>query len=401
MSVVNSVVMEAGGIESWPVPTGGIVQRDPDGTLTGLLQEQAQQFVLDQRLPDAVDHMAAALAAASDHYLTEGITSCQEAGIGTGLVGRSPRQLAAFQQARDDGRLKVRVTAMVAMESLHRLDGHVDDPEGIGLDLGLRTGLGDDRLRVGAVKIFADGSLIGRTAAMVDDFADAPGNRGYFQMDEGDLREAVIGAHRAGWQVAVHAIGDRAVSTVLDCYEEALALAPRANHRHRIEHCGICRPEDVARIAALGVIPVPQGRFVNEIGDGMAAALGPERTTWCYRQRSFLDAGVVLPASSDRPVVQGAPLLGIADMVNQRTGSGAAFNPAEALTPLEALRAYTLGSAVASFAEDRKGSITPGKLADLAVLDRDLTAIDPEGIAETRVLATYVGGEAAWERTSS
>lgn len=401
MSVVNSVVMAAGGIETWPVPTGGVVERDADGRLTGLLQEQAQQFVLDQRLPDAVDHMAGALAAASDHYLTEGITSCQEAGIGTGLVGRSPRQLAAFQQALDAGRLRVRVTAMVALESLHRLGGHADDPKGIGLDLGLRTGLGDDRLRVGAVKIFADGSLIGRTAAMFDDFADAPGNRGYFQMEEVALREAIIGAHLAGWQVAVHAIGDRAVSVVLDCYEEALRIAPRPNHRHRIEHCGICRPDDVVRMAALGVIPVPQGRFVNEIGDGMAAALGPERTAWCYRQRSFLDAGLVVPGSSDRPVVQGAPLLGIADMVNQRTASGAAFNAAEALSPLEALRAYTLGSAVASFAEDRKGSITAGKLADLAVLDRDICAVDPEGIAETRVLATYVGGEAVWERPTT
>jgi predicted amidohydrolase YtcJ len=150
----------------------------------------------------------------------------------------------------------------------------------------------------------------------------------------------------------------------------------------------------VRRLAALGVIPVPQGRFVNEIGDGMLDALGPERSTWCYRQRSFLDAGLTLPGSSDRPVVDGAPLLGIHDMVNQRTARGRPFCPAEAITPLEALRAYTLGSARAAFREGVLGSIAPGKLADLTVLSADPTAIDPAGIAEIRVLATMVGGAA-------
>jgi predicted amidohydrolase YtcJ len=192
--------------------------------------------------------------------------------------------------------------------------------------------------------------------------------------------------------VATHAIGDRAVASVLDAYEAALRLHPRTDHRHRIEHCGVCRSEDVARLARLGVIPVPQARFISEIGDGMLGALGERRAGDCYRQRSFLAAGAVLPGSSDRPVVQGAPLLGIHDLVNQRTSSGRPFNPHEALTAEEALHAYTVGSAFAAGAEGRKGSITPGKLADLVVLDRDVTAIDPEGIGETRVLATMVGG---------
>lgn len=154
----------------------------------------------------------------------------------------------------------------------------------------------------------------------------------------------------------------------------------------------MCRPEDLARIARLGVIPVPQGRFIGEIGDGMLSAIGPERVANCYRQKSFLDAGVTLPGSSDRPVVAGAPLLGIHDMVNQRTASGAPFSPAEALTAEEALYAFTVGSATAVFEEDRKGSIEAGKLADFVVLGNDITTADPESIAETPVLATMVGG---------
>ncbi len=143
---------------------------------------------------------------------------------------------------------------------------------------------------------------------------------------------------------------------------------------------------------------MPQGRFISEIGDGMLAALGPERSTWCYRQRSFLDAGVLLPGSSDRPVVLGAPLLGIHDMVNQRTASGRPFNPAEALTAEEAIRCYTLHSARAAFREDDLGSLEPGKLADFAVLSADPTAIAAEDIGAVEVLATVVGGSVTHDR---
>ncbi len=151
------------------------------------------------------------------------------------------------------------------------------------------------------------------------------------------------------------------------------------------------------RIVELGVIPVPQGRFISEIGDGMLRAIG-DRHPDCYRFRSFLDRGVPVPGSSDRPVVNGSPLLGIHDMVNQQTANGRPFNPQEALTAEDALRCYTLHSAHAAFDEHRKGSITAGKLADLAVLDRDLTAIDPAGIAETVVEATMVGGRFEFDR---
>ena len=178
---------------------------------------------------------------------------------------------------------------------------------------------------------------------------------------------------------------------MLDGYDAALQKYPRDNTRHRIEHCGMTRAQDVTRIARLGVIPVPQARFISEIGDGMARAIGSRKPD-CYRMRSFLDAGVVLPGSSDRPVVNGSPLLGIHDLVNQRTDDGEPFNLHEALTAEEALHAYTLGSAYAAFDENDKGSISRGKLADLAVLDRDITTTDPTAIDQTKVLATMVAG---------
>lgn len=399
--VVNSVAMRLArvgiGSDSAPVPEGGVVAVGEDGEPNGLLEEQAQTLARGLLHPRAVADMVENLASASAVYVSEGITSCQEAGVG-GILGiDEPLELRAYQEARRSGRLGVRVTLMPAVETLHGGGHHPDDGEPFALDLGLHTGFGDQWLKFGPVKIFADGSLIGRTAAMFDDFDGEPGNRGYFQMDEAKLHGLIVAAHRSGWQVATHAIGDRAVASVLDAYAEAQRVAPRADARHRIEHCGMCRASDVVRMAALGVIPVPQGRFINEIGDGMARAVGDRRGD-CYRQRSFLDAGVVLPGSSDRPVVNGSPLLGMAAVVNQRTGDGAPFNPQEAITAEEALRSYTLHSAHAAFDEEVKGSVTPGKLADLVVLDRDLTTVDPETIADTVVEATLVGGVAGFDR---
>lgn len=395
-ATLNSAAMRLAGIgpDDVPadVPVGGVVAVDDEGRPNGLLEEQAQQLVRNLLHPRSVDAIVANLAAASDRYLSEGLTSCQEAGVGGILGTAEPLELAAYQRARREGGLRVRVTLMASVDALHGADHHSDDPEPYSLDLGLHSGFGDDRLRLGATKIFADGSLIGRTAAMFDDFEGEPGNNGYLQMPEERLHALILAAHRSGWQVATHAIGDRAVSSVLDAYEEALRRYPRQDHRHRIEHCGMCRADDVERIARLGVIPVPQARFISEIGDGMLAAIGPDRAADCYRERSFLDAGITLPGSSDRPVVNGAPLLGIHDLVNQRTASGRPFSPQEALTVEQAVAAYTIGSATAAFDERSKGSIEVGKLADLVVLDRDLTAVDPDGIAETEVLATMVGG---------
>jgi predicted amidohydrolase YtcJ len=385
MCVVNTPVLQALGIAERAVDVPGGLVVTENGRPTGLLQEQAQQLVSPLVLPYPVDTLVDAIDRAGRVYLSEGVTSCVEAGIGGGWIGKSPVELEAYHRAREQGKLHVRVELMVAADALHPVT-----ELGLGLDLGVRTGFGDDWLRVGPAKIFSDGSLIGHTAAMCHDFADTPGNHGYLQDSPDALRERIIAAHRGGWRVATHAIGDAAIDLVLDAYEEAHRLDPRPDVRHRIEHFGVARPDQVERAVALGVIAVPQGRFVNEIGDGMLQALGPERATWAYRQRSLLDAGMVVPGSSDRPVVNGAPLLGMQDMVDQLTSSGAPFNPAEAVTGLEALRAYTYGSAYAGKQEHLKGTLTVGKLADLVVLsDNPVTA---DRIKDIQVLRTMVGG---------
>ncbi|MEV6239105.1 amidohydrolase [Lentzea sp. NPDC051838] len=387
MCVVNTPVLEELGISEHAVEiSGGVVVTDADGRPTGLLQEQAQQLVNRLVLPYPVDTLVDAIDRAGRVYLSEGITSCVEAGIGGGWIGKSPVELEAYHRAREQGKLHVRVELMIAADALHEVT-----ELGLGLDLGIRTGFGDDWLRIGPTKIFSDGSLIGRSAAMCHDFADSPGNHGYLQGDESVLRDQIIAAHRGGWRVATHAIGDAAIDLVLDAYEEAQRLDPRPDVRHRIEHFGVSRPDQVTRAASLGVIAVPQGRFVNEIGDGMLAALGPERSAWAYRQRSLLDAGMIVPGSSDRPVVRGTPLLGMHDLVNQLTSSGVPFNRAEALTGLEALRAYTFGSAYACKQEHLKGTLTVGKLADLVVLSGNPATTDR--IKDIEVLRTMVGGE--------
>jgi hypothetical protein len=393
MSVVNSLVLAK--LDLTAVPVGGDVVEDADGSPTGLLREQAQLLLNPLVYPTPIGAVVRGLDRASAHYLSEGITSVQEAGIGGGLVGQTPVELAAYQLARERGVLRVRSTVMVAAGVLHDVEHAEPDDVEFGLDLGLRSGFGDEWLRIGPMKLFADGSLIGRTCAMHEPFAGEPGNRGYFQVPEDELTRTILRAHAAGWQIATHAIGDRAISVVLDAYAAALAKYPRADHRHRIEHCAVLPPAELARMASLGLIPSPQGRFVNEIGDGMRAALGPEREAWCYRLRSVLEAGCVLPGSSDRPVVNGAPLLGIADMVRRRTSSGELLGPDERLTPEQALRAYTHGSAYAAFREHDLGTLEPGKLADFVALSADPT--DEAVLDDAGVLGTVVGGDLVYQ----
>jgi hypothetical protein len=281
---------------------------------------------------------------------------------------------------------------MVASDALHSLTGHATDTARFGLDLGLRTGFGDDMLRLGPMKIFLDGSLVGRTAAVGEPYCDHGHGHGYLQSDGAELAQRVLDAHAAGWQVAAHAIGDRAVDLALDAIACAQRQHPRTDVRHRIEHAAVVRPDQLARMAELAVVPVPQPRFLYEIGDTMAAALGEDRVGWMYRHRSFLDAGLRVPGSSDRPVAAGAPLLGMQSMVERRSRDGRVLAEEERIDGAAALRAYTVEAAWAGHAEHRQGRIAAGLLADLVLLDDDPTTVPAGRIGDITVLATFVGG---------
>lgn len=325
-----------------------------------------------------------------------------EAGIGEGLLGHSPVELAAYQHARDEARLPLRVQLMVASASVHPLAAHADDPVRRGLDLGARTGLGDDRLGLGALKVYLDGGMMARTAALSAPYrGGGPGGDawgcGMLHDTPGALADVIVEGHAAGWQLAVHAIGDRAVDVALDAIEEAQRRRPLPDRRHRIEHSGMTRPDQLDRYARSGIIPVVQPSFLYRYGDDYADVLGPDREGWMYRGRGFLDRGIPVVGSSDRPVADGAPLRGMAFMTDRRSVSGRLIGADEALTASQALAAYTTAAAFACRAEGRVGRLAPGMAADFVVLDADPLARGAD-LAAVGVAATYVGGRATFLR---
>lgn len=391
MCVASTEILAKAGVldGSARVPEGGVVERDAEGAPTGLLAEQAQQLVDALVKPYPVEELVAAIGRAAKRYAAEGLTHVTEAGIGGGWIGHSPAEAAAYQLARQRGELPLRVELMPANEVLHQVG-----PDAFGLDLGLRSGFGDDFLRIGPMKIFTDGALSSRTAAVTDPF-HGHGGRGVLGDDPDVLRERILTAHRGGWRVAAHAIGDRAIDLTLEAFEQAQREVPRPDARHRIEHSAMVRPDQLSRMAALGVIPVPQSRFLYEIGDTMIGAVGDEREPWLYRHRSFLDAGLVVPGSSDRPCVSnGAPLLGMRAMVDRTTKAGRVLAPDERVDAVEALRAYTTHAAWAAGQEHQRGQIAAGMFADLVLLDADPTTVPVSEIGDIDVRATFVAGRA-------
>jgi predicted amidohydrolase YtcJ len=282
---------------------------------------------------------------------------------------------------------------MMVLDALHGVPGHASDPESRGLDAGIRTGLGDEWLRLGSMKVFSDGSLLGSTAYVSEEYVGCPHNHGYLQMDAEKLRSAALEAYRAGWALAIHAIGDRAIDHAIEIITEAQQEYGPSALPNRIEHGGVIRPEQLDRIAANGIVLVPQPHFITEFGDGMARLLGPERTALSYPAKSLLTRGAVLPGSSDRPVSNGRPLDVMQSFVERLTPSGLTYGPDERITAAEALAAYTTGSAEATGAAQIKGRLAPRYLADLVFLDQDPTAVEPSRIGKTKVLATMVGGE--------
>lgn len=372
---------------------GGGIPRDAEGRPLGLLQENAMSLLYELVRPLALDDIAHHLDLASRQAVSYGLTSVVEPGTGDWrMVGNSPVDFHAYQRAVEADLLRVRTTLMPFVTTLHPIAG-LPETDWHGLDLGIRTGLGDDRLRVGPVKVLSDGSFIGRSAAMHHCYHGEAHNSGVMLYEPEQLTRFVVGAHKAGWTIAAHAIGDRAIDHVLDAIELAQREAPRRGVRHRIEHYAVATDERIRRTADLGVIPVPQGVFISDFGDGMAEAVEPELHDLIYRVKSLADAGIVLNGSTDSPVSDANPLVSIHDMVNRRTGSGRVLGPAERITAELAVRAYTYGSAYSVSQEHDKGTIEVGKLADFVTLSDDLLEVAPDRIRDQQVTGTVIGGE--------
>jgi predicted amidohydrolase YtcJ len=359
----------------------------------GVLTEGGMAAVRAVRMPYPVAELVEAIELAGRRCLSEGVTAVAEAGVGGGLVRHSPIELAAYQQAADTGRLPVRVRAMVAADALRPVVAHPGDRTDSAIDLGLRTGLGGDRLSIGALKVFTDGGMMARTAALTEPYLGAAGGTGELYAAPDVLLAQIVDGHRAGWQLAIHAIGDRAVDVALDAVQQAQRDHPRSDARHRIEHAGLVRPDQLARFAELDLTAVVQPSFLYWFGDDYAAIMGERRAPWLYRGRSFLDQGVHLVASSDRPVTVGAPLPAIQFMVQRTSSSGQVIGPDEGITVDAALRTYTVEAARACRWEQSLGSLATGKLADLVVLAEDPRQVDVDRIGSIEILATLVNGE--------
>lgn len=383
IGAANSAALRLAGVtRDTPDPDDGLFDRDEHGEPTGVLREGALTLVRAVMPEPDEAAMMAALEAGGREFLRQGVTSGVEAGI------RDPRELRAYQRLREQERLPIRSYLMMMLdETLDHL-----------ASLGITTGFGDEWLRVGPAKLFSDGSIGGRTAMMHAPYEGQPDNYGLWMMPPEELKAKVRRAHDAGFQVGIHAIGDAAIDLVLDAYEEAQKATPRPDPRHRIEHCSIVDDRILGRIRDLGAVPIPGTSFLRHFRDAYVNNLGEWRIGQAYGMRSFERFGIIAAASSDAPVVPVNALAGVQTMVTRRDILGRPCNPEEAISLEDALRAYTVNGAYASFEERSKGMLKPGLLGDVTIFETDLATVDPDDLAAVKVDYTITEGTVVYER---
>jgi hypothetical protein len=402
LSITNSATLRLAGVfePGFSNPAGGAVLRDADGYPTGVIEESAQALIQNLLLPYSVPQIVQALDDATARYAEQGITSFTEAGIGAGWIGHSPIEVQAYQQALEGKRLHARAQLMPTLDVLRPLTGHEadmhDTGHGLGIDLGIGAGFGNDWLSLGPVKVFMDGSLLGATAAVTEDYCGHPHNSGYLLDDPQSFRDRVTDAYRAGWPIALHAIGDAAIDLAAEIIIDCQDRFGRNALPNRIEHFGISRLDQVALIAQAGIAVTPQAGFIGPLGDQFAELVGVEREGWLYRGRSLVDAGAIIAGSSDLPVADNNVRRALQSSVDRKTENGLVLGgPGEGLTPDEALRSYTEWAAIATGTIDSRGTLASGKLADYVVLSGSpLAAAD---IGTLAVVATVVDGRFSFD----
>src|SRR6185436_5910833 len=381
-SVNGRALALAGITDATPDPSGGRYDRE-GGKNLGVAYETAQTPLQVAALPSR-DDFRTALLRADDAYIKAGGTSTHDAG---GLVGPA---FVPAQELHAAGKLRIRIYAFATVNSRqHPLMGL--------LGTGVHTGLGDARLKLGAFKVMTDGSSSGPTAATREPYTSNCHDHGILYWEQADLDDLIGRAHRQGFQCTVHAVGDRAIEQTLNAMQRAQQEAPRSGLRHRIEHCGICPPDLRARVHAQRILPIMQPAFFWEFGDGYIANYGQHRADTMFPARSLIEAGVPVAGSSDAPVTHYAPLFGIEQALTRATMDGDVCGPDERLDLATAIRMHTLHGAHAAFEEREKGSLEPGKLADLVLLGEDLTRVPTHRLRHVETAMTVVGGEIVYQ----
>lgn len=382
MSLANSAALAAAGVDRATADVeGGVIERDASGEPTGILKDNAKGLVARVVPPTAPELDDRALEAAMDYVAALGITSVMNMGTW--------HDLEVFRRAHQAGRLRTRIYAAVPLSTWERLRDEV-----------AARGRGDGWLRIGGLKAYVDGSLGSRTAAMLEPYHDDAATSGVVVTPFDSLYSWTKAADTAGLHVVVHAIGDRANRQLLDIFERVSQENGAKDRRFRVEHAQHLNARDVPRFGRMGVIASMQPYHAIDDGRWAGRRLGPQRVPESYVFRSLLDSNARLAFGSDWYVEPATPLGGIYAAVTRRTlddQNPGGWVPQQKITVEEALRAYTIHAAYAEFAERDKGSLEVGKLADLVLLDRDITRVPPETIRDTRVLLTVVGGRVVHE----
>jgi predicted amidohydrolase YtcJ len=391
MAIVNTRALQQAGItaKTREVPGGVIYRKEGTQEPTGLLRDNAMSLVARLIPEPAEDEIAEGLRAALVEARRLGVTSVEDMD-GHGRATRG-KLLHLYQSLAQSGELTCRVNLYWPLAQWQELQA-----------LGIRRGFGDDWVRIGGLKGFVDGSLGSSTAKMFEPFLNEPGSTGVYVTPLAKLRADIAAADQAGLAVAIHAIGDRANAELLDIYGEVAKQNGPRERRFRIEHAQHLRPEDFPRFRALGVIASLQPYHAIDDGRWAEGRIGVKRCASSYANRSLLDAGARVAFGSDWSVAPLNPLLGIDAAVSRRTLDGKhpeGWFPEQKITVAEAIEAYTLTSAYAAFQERDKGSLEPGKHADLVVLSRDILAkAERDHIGEAEVLMTIVGGKVVYEK---
>ncbi|MCI0348727.1 MAG: amidohydrolase [Acidobacteriales bacterium] len=390
MALANSVALKLAGVTAkTPDPPGGVIVRDRKGNPTGALKDAAMDYVSKVIPPLSHDSRVRTARRALEYAASLGVTSVQDMNPEYG-------DIAAYSELAESGELSARIYAAPYLSTWQ------DQAK-----LGLRHAWGSSYLRIGALKDYADGSLGSSTAYMFAPFADDPKNRGLLSQSmnpPAKMRANMMGADAAGLQLCIHAIGDQAISIILDMFSEVERAHGKRDRRFRIEHAQHMASKDFVRFTQLGVIASMQPYHAIDDGRWAEKRLGPERIKTTYAFRTFLDQGVRLAAGTDWPVAPLNPVLTLYAATTRATLDGKnpdGWVPQEKISVEEAVEAYTMGSAYAEFQEKEKGSITPGKLADMVLLSDDIFSIRPEAIKDVRVLSTLVGGRVVYPEEGS